>query len=84
MAWMVYMAHFSFRLCSCFLFGFIGCIIHLFTYYVNMLVGKFCKNICKNLQKYGSTFVYCAAVEWFYSCKMVFRSVLGSLVGVRW
>lgn len=34
--------------------------------------------------KYGSTFVYCAAVGWFYSCKMVFRSVLGSLVGVRW
>lgn len=37
MAWMVYMAHISFR---SFLFGFIACIIHPFTYYVNMLVGK--------------------------------------------
>lgn len=38
----------------------------------------------QKLTKYGSTLVYCAAVGWFYSCKMAFRSVLGSLVGVRW
>lgn len=43
------------------------------------------------MQKYLQKFTkirqhvfYCAAVEWFYSCKMAFRSVLGSLVGVRW